>query len=115
MCGTWRRIKRWYTYTTDKRQQTARQVYIFLKKIRFKLSGRDFNAYKENYYNSRGMSFEHDVHDWMGGYPYESITPEETESFMQPLGFELIKKNVHASGFGLFGSGCDEFVFKKML
>ncbi len=113
MCGVWRHIKRWYAHTSKAKQARARKVYLFLKRIRFKLSGRDFVAYTENYYSSRGMSFEHDVHDWMGGYPYESISPDAMEAFMGTLGFTLVRSNVHSSGIGVFGSGCDEFVFKQ--
>jgi hypothetical protein len=39
---------------------------------RSRLAGGDFRSYVENYRSRRGMDFEHDVHDWMGGYPYES-------------------------------------------
>ena len=67
-----------------------------------------------NYVSSRGMSFEHDVHDWLGGYPYESITPTEMNEYMQSLGFSLVRQNIHPSGLGLFGSGCDEYLYKQV-
>ena len=34
-----------------------------------------FDDYVANYGQSRGMDFYHDVHDWLGGWPYESILP----------------------------------------
>lgn len=114
MCGVWTRIKRWYAHTSKTSQRRARAVYLFLKKIRFRLSGRDFQAYKDNYFSSRGMSFEHDVHDWLGGYPYESITPIQAKEYMRTLGYTEVRKFVHDSGIGFFGTGCDEFVFKKV-
>lgn len=113
MCGVWKHIKRWYAHTTKKNQARARKVYLSLIKIRFSLSGRDYETYKKNYFSSRGMSFEHDVHDWLGGYPYESISPAALEKFMRMLNFSLVRSNVHPTGVGVFGSGCDEFVFKK--
>jgi 2-polyprenyl-6-hydroxyphenyl methylase/3-demethylubiquinone-9 3-methyltransferase len=113
MCGVWTRIKRWYAHTSKASQSRARTVYLFLKKIRFKLSGRDFQAYKDSYYSSRGMSYEHDVHDWIGGYPYESITPTQAVDCMSRLGFVLKVEKVEKRGVGVFGSGCDEFVFVK--
>lgn len=113
MCGVWRKIKRWYSGASEKKQQKARAVYISLLKFRYVLQGKNFALHKTNYISSRGMSFEHDVHDWMGGYPYESLVPSEAESHMKKLGFSLVRSNVHPSGFGFFGTGCDEFVFLK--
>ena len=36
------------------------------------IKGKSFSDYLNNY-KKRGMDFFHDVHDWLGGYPYESI------------------------------------------
>lgn len=113
LCSLWKHIKRWYSHTSKNKQSIARSIYINLLKLRYTLSGRNFTKYKLSYVSSRGMSFEHDVHDWLGGYPYESITPSEVEKFMTGLNFSLLRKNVHPSGLGLFGSGCDEYVFIK--
>ena len=33
------------------------------------------------------MEAKHDVHDWLGGYPYESILPDDVETLMKELGF----------------------------
>ena len=113
MCGVWKYIKRWYARASKKKQQTARATYIILLKLRYKLSGKDFEAYKKNYVSSRGMSFDHDVHDWLGGYPYESISPNEVTKLMERLHFSHVRSNIHPGGIGLFGSGCDEYVFMK--
>jgi 2-polyprenyl-6-hydroxyphenyl methylase/3-demethylubiquinone-9 3-methyltransferase len=61
------------------------------------------------------MNFYTDVHDWLGGYPYESISPEELRNKMKVLGFLESRSFTHAPGLGLFGSGCDEFVFSKLI
>jgi 2-polyprenyl-6-hydroxyphenyl methylase/3-demethylubiquinone-9 3-methyltransferase len=113
MCKLWRYIKRWYTNSSKQNQKRVQSVYIFLLKLRYALLRRDFEAMRTNYLSSRGMSFEHDVHDWLGGYPYESVTPEEVYQHMERLGFTLVRQNVTPGGIGLFGSGCDEFVFRK--
>jgi 2-polyprenyl-6-hydroxyphenyl methylase/3-demethylubiquinone-9 3-methyltransferase len=54
------------------------------------------------------------VHDWLGGYPYESISPEELRHKMKELGFQELRSFTHPAGLGLFGTGCDEFVFSKL-
>lgn len=62
----------------------------------------------------RGMSFLHDIDDWLGGYPYESVRNEEIVAFMASRGFELTECfNVKAS-VGVFGSGCGEWVFRRI-
>ena len=58
------------------------------------------------YGNERGMSLWHDVVDWIGGYPFETATPQEIISFFEQRQFHLIKKRLKT------GSGCNEFVFK---
>ena len=62
------------------------------------------------------MSFFHDVHDWLGGYPYESVSRDETVAILNDLGFfhvrSFVKKNMIARS-GILGSGCDEYVFKR--
>ena len=37
------------------------------------------------------MDFFHDVHDWLGGYPYESISFEEMQEFMKKNNFKMIR------------------------
>lgn len=66
-----------------------------------------------NYRQQRGMSFLHDVDDWLGGYPYESVRNEEVISFMASRGFELIECFNVKTPIGLFGSGCGEWVFRR--
>jgi 2-polyprenyl-6-hydroxyphenyl methylase/3-demethylubiquinone-9 3-methyltransferase len=75
--------------------------------------GRNPARYIEDYYAARGMRWRHDVHDWLGGYPYESVTPQALAAFLEPLGFVLRRQHVTRPGLGLFGSGCDEFVWER--
>ena len=78
--------------------------------------GRDhhFRSYVENYQSKRGMDFAHDVHDWLGGYPYESISGPEVEARMQRLGFTPVRSTATPTTIGLFGSGCDEYVYRRI-
>jgi len=59
------------------------------------------------------MDFMHDVHDWMGGYPYESILAPEVDALMQPFGFARIRATGTPLTTGIFGSGCDEYLYRR--
>jgi SAM-dependent methyltransferase len=113
MCGLWRREKRWYSAASPQAQRRARAVYVALLRTRFLLAGGDFRAYAADYQSDRGMDFVHDVHDWMGGYPYESILAPDVEAFMRPLGFVRIHATNSGLTIGLFGSGCDEYLYRR--
>jgi SAM-dependent methyltransferase len=113
MCGLWRLEKRWYAGASPEAQKRARAVYVALLRLRFRLTGDDFKSYIENYQSLRGMKFEHDVHDWMGGYPYESISGPEVEALMQRLGFTHVRRATTPTTVGLFGSGCDEYLYRR--
>src|SRR6266403_5624150 len=91
MCGLWRREKRWYSGASLEAQQRARAVYVALLRTAFFLTGRDFQSHVANYHSVRGMDFMHDVHDWMGGYPYESILAPEVDALMQRLGLARVR------------------------
>ncbi len=114
MCGFWRREKRWYAAASPRAQRAARAIYTALLRLRVGLTGGDFRAYVANYHSQRGMEFGHDVHDWMGGYPYESISAPEVAAFMQRLGFAHVRSFTSPLTIGLFGSGCDEYVYRRM-
>lgn len=56
----------------------------------------------------RGMSYWHDLIDWVGGYPFEVAKPEEIFKFYRDRGFAL--RQMKTSGGGI---GCNEFVFQS--
>ena len=58
--------------------------------------------------SSRGMSYWHDLIDWIGGYPFEVATPEAIFDFYTASGFELVKLKTCGGGLG-----CNEFVFRR--
>jgi hypothetical protein len=60
----------------------------------------------------RGMDYERDVHDWLGGYPYESAAPEEIRAAGESQGFQLVREKT-ISKLGLLGTGNDEFVLRR--
>nr|WP_081711792.1 class I SAM-dependent methyltransferase [Thermosynechococcus sp. NK55a] len=114
----WRWEKRWYAQASHSAQARARWVYVTLYRLGLRLTGRRFEDYVTNYRSKRGMSFEHDVHDWLGGWPYESISSREVQDAMKALGFSAVKQFARKGRFlgkdpGFFGSGCDEYVYRK--
>jgi len=112
-CGIWWRIKRWYVSSDPDQQKRARGWYIRLFSYYLLLRGQTLTKKLASFKKKRGMSFEHDVHDWMGGFPYESVTPEELYRIIEPCGLRLLKARTHRRS-GLFGSGCDEYLFGKI-
>jgi 2-polyprenyl-6-hydroxyphenyl methylase/3-demethylubiquinone-9 3-methyltransferase len=56
----------------------------------------------------RGMSYWHDLVDWIGGYPFEVAKPEEIFNFYRERGFQLLRLKTCGGGLG-----CNEFVFQK--
>ncbi len=115
-CGMWRIIKRWYSKSGPKGQKRAMGVYIFLTRLNQWIRGAGFNTYVKDYGKRRGMNFYNDAHDWLGGYPYETISPDECRAMMTSLGFRVEREFTQRNaGFlsGLMGSGCDEYVFRR--
>lgn len=111
-CGMWTRIKRWYVRATPEQKARAERWYVRLYGLYLLLRGRGLSDHIASYGRKRGMDFHHDVRDWIGGYPYESIRPSELQAIVRPLGFAPEKQIVKRRS-GLFGSGNDEYVFRR--
>ncbi|TXG84720.1 MAG: class I SAM-dependent methyltransferase [Sphingomonadales bacterium] len=115
LCGAWKVEKRAYSRAPKVLQAAARGIYVAALAVRMFLAGANPVRYIREYSKSRGMNFYNDVHDWLGGYPYESAAPTEIEEAMRNEGFAI-----HASfpsregiGMGLFGTGCSEYVLVR--
>lgn len=113
LCWAWIVEKRWYTQASPAWQRRARAIYRAALRGACAVTGRSFEDYIANYRSNRGMDFENDLHDWMGGYPYESITPAQADAAMQRLGFRHLRSTVRPYEVGLFGSGCDEYCYRR--
>lgn len=116
LCGIWRIIKRWYSKAPPESQYRARRIRVGLHRIMEWVQGRNLDDYITGYEKKRGMDYYNDVHDWMGGYPYESISPEDCRVFFTKRGFRLEREFVLSPSRrfpGLLGTGCDEYVFRK--
>jgi SAM-dependent methyltransferase len=115
-CPLWTVEKRWYVQADERRRRLAERVFRLALRARLNVVGRSYSSYVRNYKVNRGMDFDHDVRDWLGGYPYESIAPRDVDAVMTSLGFEPVSRNIRTSLFsrlGLLGSGCDEYVFRR--
>jgi 2-polyprenyl-3-methyl-5-hydroxy-6-metoxy-1,4-benzoquinol methylase len=109
----WVAEKRWYAKASSASQARARWVYINAMRIALRLRGRSLKAYRAGYRSFRGMDLEHDVHDWLGGYPYESVMPDDVERLLEPLGFVAESIPEVSLRLGASGSGCDEYVYRR--
>ena len=111
LCPFWRCEKRLYAGAGPGAQRAARALYKTAFAAGLLATGRNPARYVRQYRSARGMDWHHDVHDWLGGYPYESTEPASVASFLARCGFALERSFVHrAAAAGLFGSHCDEYV-----
>jgi SAM-dependent methyltransferase len=115
LCGVWKVEKRIYSRAPAPVQAAARGLYAAAYGLGLLASGRNPVAHFRSQ-RARGMDTFRDIHDWMGGYPYESTGAGEVDRFMERLGFDRVKHQpvkVHLGG--VFGSGCSEYVYRKRL
>ena len=113
LCWLWRLEKRWYVSASPAAQRLACAIYTKLMCLAFVLLGRNYRAYVAAYSCNRGTTFNRGVRDWVGGYPYESFRPVEVAGELARLGFVHVRSKVQPYWTGLFGSGCDEFVYRR--
>jgi SAM-dependent methyltransferase len=114
LCGAWRVEKRLYASMPRLVQSAIRGPYKVAFLIAKALQGRNPITFVRDYQSNRGMTFHHDAHDWLGGYPYESTSPEEVEARLGRLGFSIVRSFVYPVGVGVFGTGCDEYVYQRL-
>lgn len=111
-CPAWKVEKRIYSSSPKAIQSIISSCYkaaFFVGKI---ATGQNPIAYVTQY-NTRGMSWSHDVHDWLGGYPYESAKPGDVISFLKDDGWQTQQIGMDRETFGLFGSYCCEYVARR--
>jgi 2-polyprenyl-6-hydroxyphenyl methylase/3-demethylubiquinone-9 3-methyltransferase len=114
LCPLWTVEKRLYTQYPRTFAPLANLTFKTAWTCAQLLVGRNPVARIRSYHSTRGMSWSHDVHDWLGGYPYESTSPEELMRVVANLGLKHVRSNVRpGTPLGLFGSGCNEYVFQR--
>lgn len=109
----WKVEKRFYTNAPSVVQNLIKSGYIGAFRVARTITGQgSFSNFIANYTSRRGMDFEHDVHDWLGGYPYESALAPEVDRRLTALGFKAERVFARSKSSGIFGSGCDEYVYR---
>ncbi|HWA74816.1 MAG TPA: class I SAM-dependent methyltransferase [Polyangiaceae bacterium] len=117
LCEAWKVEKRLYSRAPEPVRKLMRGAWVGKTRLAFALKGRSFSEMVASYgskANSRGMDYYRDVDDWLGGYPYESITPEKCRAFVGELGFALVQEKAVRDGVAwALSSGCDEWLFVR--
>jgi 2-polyprenyl-3-methyl-5-hydroxy-6-metoxy-1,4-benzoquinol methylase len=108
-CPLWTREKRLYARAHPAVQAAIRGPFKAALLLRVAAGGRNPAAYVRDYRTRRGMDWGHDVHDWLGGYPYESVRPAELRTFLADHGLDVVRAFEEPT-VGLFGSACNEWV-----
>lgn len=112
LCWFWKHEKKWYSKAGPRGQAVVKTIYILIFRVTLALHGRSFGRRVAEYGGNRGMDFYHDVHDWLGGWPYESISPPEVRSLMKALHMTEVREFVMPGiSSGMPSSGCDEYVY----
>jgi len=111
-CGLWRIEKRVYSRSPRWLQRAIESVYLQAVRARIALKGESLKKRRESYFQQRGMDMYHDTRDWLGGYPYESISPQDVQNYLHQLGFKPIL-TFASSCIGLLGTGCNEYSFVR--
>ena len=113
ICPLWSVIKKLYISGGPGRQAALRRAYLGVFDLAALATGRASTRRRRlDQGEARGMSFEHDVHDWLGGYPYESISPRNCRALLEKIGFSLAYQAVRSEGPTLV-HGCDEYLFLR--
>lgn len=113
MDSFWKLEKHLYARAPKTIQSIVRAGYIAVFRLAKLATGASFREYVANYKSSRGMDFHHNVHDWLGGYPYETALAPEVETKLAGLGFKAVRVFARPISIGILGSGCDEYVYRS--
>jgi 2-polyprenyl-3-methyl-5-hydroxy-6-metoxy-1,4-benzoquinol methylase len=108
----WKIEKRAYAHAPQFIQRIIRAGYIVSLRAAMAAKRRSLRGLILGYKSVRGMDFNHDVHDWLGGYPYETALAPEVDRKLVGLGFKAVRVFAGPIQTGVFGSGCDEYVYR---
>lgn len=114
-CPIWRLEKRIYNSAPNMISGGITLSYSAVILGLLLASGRNPYRYISEYRSRRGMLWLTDIKDWLGGYPYESARGPEIVALMDKKGFGLEAEYNTAPPklWGLLGSGCAEYRFRK--
>jgi 2-polyprenyl-3-methyl-5-hydroxy-6-metoxy-1,4-benzoquinol methylase len=106
--------KRIYTNGSKTLRKIFRAVFKLAYLMSIGFTGRSPWRYIREYGRNRGMDWAHDIHDWLGGYPYQSIEADELNAQMAQLGFTNEIAVVRpVAALGVFGAPCNEYRFRR--
>lgn len=88
-CGFWRWEKQLYTRSGKFVRGLIVAVYAVLRVLRDLIRLRNPIRKIAGHNRKRGMKWYTDIIDWVGGYPYESASPEDIRTFVEARGFRL--------------------------
>lgn len=108
----WKIEKRIYSAAPGWLQAAIQSGYLLAVRAAYAVRGINFKEHVASYKTKRGMDFYHDMHDWLGGYPYETASPAEVEAALTHKGFRLDRAFTKPTSLGLLGAGCDEYVYR---
>lgn len=102
----WIATKRAYNQAGPLRRQVMEWIYVWQQHI-----WPQIRAFRNPLpliwnYSTRGMDYWTDVRDWLGGYPMEFASYDETRNFCARLGLASVDVRV--------GDGCTEYVFANL-
>lgn len=112
-CGMWKYIKWFYSKLPIFLQKPILWLYSLVRLLIMPLKGKNPIRFLKTYHKNRGMNFMHDGHDWLGGYPYESVSKDTLEKEMKMRGFTLIYDYKTQKRLAPLGTGCGEYHFIK--
>lgn len=112
----WATLKRVYNVLPPSLRLPYACVFMGLRELKFlalaTVRGRPgeyfSNIIQYSRRSMRGMSYWHDMIDWIGGYPFEVAKPEEIFDFYRRKGFQLERLKTCAGGLA-----CNEFVWSS--
>jgi 2-polyprenyl-6-hydroxyphenyl methylase/3-demethylubiquinone-9 3-methyltransferase len=112
----WHTLKRVYNKLPSMLRPLFSAATLGPRELRFltaaTVKGRPWSYFESRLHytqhSTRGMSYYHDLIDWIGGYPFEVATPEQIFDFFRQRNYVLAR--LATCGGGL---GCNQFVFDK--
>ncbi len=104
----WLKIKTIYNSVPEWKKQIMLYIYqAYQISVLVVIHRRNPVEYIKHYKRDRGMSWKHDLVDWLGGLPYEYAGPDEIINYLGERGFAC-KKLTFRNGIG-----CNEYLFVK--
>jgi SAM-dependent methyltransferase len=109
----WRKEKKFYKSSPKFVQAILRSIYMGAFLGFLPVTGWDPIGFVRNYKRERGMNWSHNVHDWLGGYPYEAASAQEVHSKLSALGLSNVRSFELDPEHGFWSEGCSEYVYSR--